>query len=115
MKPTSWIRKVLVDLFDSQLGAARQLHFGDRTVRYWVQHGAPPHIERSLRRLKAGKISLRQARRIMHEQRERRANREPASDVRDSRSNNLAADLQALSSPPADHNKDASAPDHPMS
>ena len=111
MKPISWLKKTLNDLFESQLGAARKLDFADRTVRYWVQHGAPPHIERSLRRLKAGKISLRHARRMMHEQRERRPSRGPASDPGDTRNSSPAADPQAPASSPVDRNRDASAPD----
>ena len=71
----NWIKKLLVELFGSQLAAARQLQFAERTVRYWCQHGAPPHVELILKNLKHKKISLRHARKLLREQRERRPNR----------------------------------------
>jgi len=85
------IKKLLIELFKSQLGAARKLQFADRTVRYWCQNGAPPHVERILRNLKRKKISLRSARKQLRQQRERRPNR--AASVADGKRN---------SSPPVD-------------
>jgi len=61
-------------LFGSQLGAARRLHFADRTVRWWCEHGAPPHVMAALRRLRAGEISVRWARELMRANRSRRNN-----------------------------------------
>jgi len=109
------IKKLLVDLFGNQLEAARKLQFADRSVRYWVQHGAPPHVERVLRNLKRKKISLRSARKQLRQQRERRPNRANASAARDSHNSSPPADhSQPRQTPrPADHNKDASAPGHP--
>ena len=92
MNERTWIRKTLVELFGSQLGAARNLGFQDRTVRYWVQYGAPPHVERVLRNLKRKKISLRSARKQLRQQRERRPNKNGPSPADGSRN----------SSPPAD-------------
>ena len=97
MNDQVWIKKTLVDLFGSQLGAARKLQFADRTVRYWCQNGAPPHVERVLLNLNRKKISLRSARKQLRQQRERRPNRAA-----------LAADGNRSSSPPADR----PAPDH---
>ena len=90
----NWVRKILVELFGSQLGAARNLGFQDRTVRYWVQYGAPPHVERVLRNLKRKKISLRSARKQLRQQRERRPNRGAT-----------AADGSRSSNPPADRSQ----------
>src|SRR6516164_694101 len=91
MNDQVWIKKTLVDLFGSQLGAARKLQFADRTVRYWCQNGAPPHVERVLLNLKRKKISLRSARKQLRQQRERRPNRAVT-----------AVDGSRSSSPPAD-------------
>src|SRR6516165_12732705 len=87
------VKKLIVDLFGNQLEAARKLQFADRTVRYWCQNGAPPHVERVLRNLKRKKISLRSARKQLRQQRERRPNRNGPSPADGSRN----------SSPPADH------------
>ena len=80
MNEQAWIKKLLVELFRSQLNAARQLQFAERTVRYWCQHGAPPHVERILKNLKAKKISLRHARKLLRQQRQRRPNRNAPSE-----------------------------------
>jgi tagatose-1,6-bisphosphate aldolase non-catalytic subunit AgaZ/GatZ len=93
------VKKLIVDLFGNQLEAARKLQFADRTVRYWCQNGAPPHVERVLRNLKRKKISLRSARKQLRQQRERRPNR-AATGAGDSRSSNPPADRSLA--PPTD-------------
>jgi hypothetical protein len=65
-------RKLIGKLFASQLDCARRLHFVDRTVRYWCQHGAPPHVLNTLERLHKREISLPWARKLMHNSRSRR-------------------------------------------
>jgi len=68
------VRNAINTLFGSQLEAARQLGFSDRTVRYWIAaNQAPPHVEKILQRLLKNEISVRHARRILRTQRERRA------------------------------------------
>lgn len=89
------VKKLLVDLFNSQLEAARKLGFQDRTVRYWVQHGAPPHVERVLLNLKRKKVSLRSARKQLRQQRERRPNKSAPSALDGSRNSSPAADPPA--------------------
>jgi hypothetical protein len=65
-------RQLITDNFVSQMHAARMLHFADRTVRWWCEHGAPPHILDALRRLDAGDITLTWARKLMRAKRTRR-------------------------------------------
>ena len=65
------VKNLLIELFDSQLNAARKLHFSERNVRYWCQSGAPLHVMSALRRLQAGEISLRWARQLMQRRRRR--------------------------------------------
>lgn len=67
-------RDAIRALFGSQMAAARRLHFHDRTVRWWCQHGAPPHVLATLARLQRGEITLRWARKLMRSNRTRRAN-----------------------------------------
>jgi 23S rRNA A1618 N6-methylase RlmF len=65
-------RQLLVNLFGSQMESARRLHFHERTVRWWCQHGAPPHVLSALQRLHNGEISLRWARALIRDKRTRR-------------------------------------------
>ena len=64
-------RRFITELFGSQLGAARALHFSERAVRWWCQHGAPPHIIDALVRYADGEISLRWTRALMQRRRRR--------------------------------------------
>ena len=66
-------REVLTELFGSQMESARRLHFHERTVRFWCQHGAPPHVLNALWRLKDQEISLPWARQLMRTKRTRRS------------------------------------------
>jgi 23S rRNA A1618 N6-methylase RlmF len=66
-------RRLLEQLFGSQMESARRLHFHERTVRWWCQHGAPPHVLRVLDRLRREEISLRWARQLLRTKRTRRA------------------------------------------
>ena len=79
-------RRLIDSLFGSQLGAARQLHFSDRAVRWWCQFGAPPHIMAVLNRYEAGEISLTWARKLMVRRKRRPSAPATGSDGR--RSNN---------------------------
>jgi hypothetical protein len=63
-----------VRLFGSQMEASRRLHFHERSVRWWCQHGAPPHVLTALNRLHDGEISLRWARHLIRNKRSRRLN-----------------------------------------
>jgi 23S rRNA A1618 N6-methylase RlmF len=65
-------RGLLTELFGSQLEASRRLHFHERSVRWWCQHGAPPHVLHALDRLKRNEISLRWARTLLRDKRTRR-------------------------------------------
>jgi 23S rRNA A1618 N6-methylase RlmF len=65
-------RDLLTTLFGSQMESARRLHFHERTVRWWCQHGAPPHVLRVLDRLRRDEISLRWARQLLRTKRTRR-------------------------------------------
>lgn len=69
------ITRALIGLtFSSQMEAARQLHMHERTVRWWCQHGAPPHVVAALSRLSKEEISLRWARTLIRTRRTRRVN-----------------------------------------
>ena len=65
-------RRLLRHLFGSQMESARRLHFHERTVRWWCQHGAPPHVLNVLDRLRRKEISLRWARHLLRSKRTRR-------------------------------------------
>jgi hypothetical protein len=65
------IRRLLVQLFKSQMQASRQLHFHARTIRCWCHHGAPPHVLPILRRLQRKQISLPWARKLLRLERSR--------------------------------------------
>jgi 23S rRNA A1618 N6-methylase RlmF len=65
-------RRLLTQLFGSQMESARRLHFHERTVRWWCQHGAPPHVLRALDRYRRGEISLRWTRTLIRSKRTRR-------------------------------------------
>ena len=84
-------RKLIQSHFGSQMEAARRLQFHERTVRWWCQHGAPPHIFDTLQRLDRGTISLAWARELMRRRRRRERGRErhrTTSAARGIRSNN---------------------------
>lgn len=69
-------RGLLTDLFGSQMESARRLHMHERTVRWWCQFGAPPHVLHALDRLRREEISLRWARHLMRTRRTRRIRRQ---------------------------------------
>jgi hypothetical protein len=66
------IRKLIGRLFKSQMNAARQLGVNPRTVRYWCSCGTASHVEKALRGLDTGDLTLDEARRFIKEKRSRR-------------------------------------------
>ena len=66
------VTRELVDQFGSQMAASRALHMHERTVRWWCQNGAPPHVFVALARYKDGEISLRWTRHLIRAKRTRR-------------------------------------------
>jgi hypothetical protein len=65
-------KRAMITLFGGQSQGARALGFTDRTVRYWCEVGAPPHIARNLYKLYHGQITVREARKRMKLERQRR-------------------------------------------
>jgi hypothetical protein len=72
LKTVAQTRRLLDRLFGSQMEASRRLHFHERSVRWWCQHGAPPHVLEALGRLRRGEISLRWTRQLIRNKRTRR-------------------------------------------
>jgi 23S rRNA A1618 N6-methylase RlmF len=65
-------KRLIKSLFGSQLAAARALHFSERNVRYWCMFGAPLHVGKVLRRMRDEGLSVRTARQLLRQNRERR-------------------------------------------
>lgn len=65
-------RELIKQLFGSQMEASRRLKFHERSVRYWCQFGAPPHVLRVLDRLRRRDITLPWARQLLRQKRGRR-------------------------------------------
>ena len=64
---------VLEKLFGSQMEAARRLGYHERTVRYWCEFGAPPHVKQGLRDYASGLINLATLKLRLRRDRTRRA------------------------------------------
>jgi hypothetical protein len=66
------IRKLIAQVFDSQMDAARKLKVNPKTVRNWCRLGGASHVVAALDGLCYGAITNEGARRILKEKRSRR-------------------------------------------